>query len=92
MNEERMSERSVINGVVTYGSRKSFLRAYRERRRRARCPDCTLSRIRKLGGTTSSWNETWRSARRAGHRVKRGDEDRREKAGGGDRCRVDVKY
>lgn len=33
--------------VVMYGSRKSFLRAYREPRRRARCPDCTLSRIRK---------------------------------------------
>lgn len=54
--EER--KRNVINGVVTYGSRKSFLRAYRERRKRARCPDCTLSRIRKLGGTASRWNET----------------------------------
>jgi len=41
-------------GVVMYGSRKSFLRAYRERRRRARCPDCTLSRIRKI-------REMWRN-------------------------------
>jgi hypothetical protein len=41
-------------GVVMYGSRKSFLRAYRERRRRARYPDCTLSRIRKI-------REMWRN-------------------------------
>lgn len=49
-------------GVVMYGSRKSFLRAYRERRRCARCPDCTLSRIRNDKGNVK--NETWRSARR----------------------------
>lgn len=39
---------NVIAVVVTYGCRKSFLRGYRERRRRARCPDCTLSRIRNV--------------------------------------------
>lgn len=78
--KERERERNVINGIVTYGSRKSFLRAYRKRGRRARCPDCTLSRIRKLGDTTSRWNETWRSARRAGQRVKQGNEDRRRLA------------
>lgn len=49
-------------GVVMYGSRKSFLRAYREWRRCARCPDCTLSRIRNDKGNVKK--ETWRSARR----------------------------
>lgn len=68
---KRMNERNACGGegekkcdcgVVMYGSRKSFLRAYRERRRCARCPDCTLSRIRNDKGNVK--NETWRSARR----------------------------
>lgn len=65
-------------GVVMYGSRKSFLRAYRERRRCARCPDCTLSRIRndkekrgrtKRGDPRRRWSkvkrriERWDTAR-----------------------------
>lgn len=49
-------------GVVMYDSRKSFLRAYRERRRCARCPDCTFSRIRKDKRIVK--DKTWRSAKR----------------------------
>lgn len=38
----------MITGVgLRCDGRKSLSRAYCERKRRARCPDCTLSRIRK---------------------------------------------
>lgn len=47
-SENENERRKCDYGIVMCDSRKSFLRAYRERRRHARCPDCTLSRIRKI--------------------------------------------